>query len=217
MPGAATIFFEGLPGSGKTTTSREITVALRARGEECAWASELDADHPFFPAGIRKRHREAQFDDVCLSQWRHLAHWPRQTTWILEGTALQTTVRFMFEQRWDFERIRDYWCRFEGVVRHRDAVHVYLAHPDPEPFLRNHTMAVREDVWSKITRHVVTTPVGVQLLAEGADAEVEFWLRYRALCDTLLAAATLPVLAIDISNGWGNAQGTILDWLANPR
>jgi len=207
------VLVEGLPGSGKTTTSRQIAAEYRRRGTPCAWEREEARDHPFFGPDIRRLHAQPDYDEICLVQWRRLVEASRQTRWVLDGCAMQSTVRFMFEQNWPIDRIESYWRTFEQTIGRARAVLVYFTHPRPHEFVHRHTIPARGDAWPKIARYVEQTPAGRRLGAAGFDVPVEFWVRYRHMCDGLLDETTLPVLPIDTSNGWQGIPGGVTEWL----
>ena len=207
------VLFEGLPGSGKTTTSQEVAAIYLQRRTPCVWVREEAKDHPLFGPAVRRLHRRADYDEICLAQWRGLVGSPDQPLLILDGCAMQSTVRFMFEQNWTLDRIESYWQRFEQSTGGVRVALVYFTHPRPDAFIRDHTMHVRGDSWPKIARHVEQTPAGRGLVEAGFDAPVEFWVRYRQMCDALLARTTLPLLTLDVSDGWRNLGSRIVHWL----
>ena len=207
------VLVEGIPGSGKTTTSEALADAYEARGLDCGWAVEESADHPFFGREVRRRHREDDYDDLCIDRWRAVVDASRSRTWILDGCALQNTVRFMFEQCWDHARILDYWQRFEEVVEPTGVRIVHLRQDRPEAFVRDHTMVVREAVWAKIERHVRSTPVGQEIAREHDDVHVEFWVRYARLSRDLVDRSSLPVLVLDVGDGWSATVDDATNWL----
>jgi hypothetical protein len=206
------VLIDGLPGSGKTTTAREIAAGLRLRGVSCEWEREEARDHPYFGSEIRRQHRRPDYDQICIDRWQLLVDSPEPIWRVFDGCAMQSTVRFMFEQDWPIDRIESYWRRFEQTTRGR-AVLVYFTHPAPAAFIRTHTTRVRGDDWPKIADHVRGTPAGRRLEREGASASVEFWVHYRRLCDRLIARSTLPVLTIDVGNGWVQVTDSVLAWL----
>ncbi len=208
------VLFEGLPGSGKTTTSHEVVTLYAARGVAYEWTSEEDKDHPFFGPEVWRLHRRSDYDEICLARWQHVVDSCEGRGWVLDACAMQSTVRFMFEQCWSFERIAGYWRRFEDVVAPIGAVHVSIAPGDPEAFVRLHTMNVRAGVWPKIARHVETTPAGQRLAAAGCDAvAVEFWVRSSELCNELHDRSRLPVFVLDPGDGWVHAAHDVMGWL----
>jgi hypothetical protein len=208
------VLVEGLPGSGKTTTSEQIASVYVQRGESCVWVREEAKDHPYVGPDVRRQHRQTDYDDICLAEWARLVERPVESPrLVLEGCAMQSTVRFMFEQEWPTDRIERYWKRFMECISEVRAALVYLTHPKPEMFLRDHTVQVRADSWPNIARHVEQSPAGRALSDAGFDAPIEFWVRYRHLCDALVAEATLPVLTVDTGNGWEAASSRVVQWL----
>jgi hypothetical protein len=207
------VLFEGLPGSGKTTTSQELAAVYLRRGTPCVWVREEAKDHPLFGPAVRRLHRQTDYDEICLARWRGLVDSPDQPPLILDGCAMQSTVRFMFEQNWALDRIESYWQRFEQSTRGLRVALVYFTHPRPDAFIRDHTMHVRGNSWPKIARHVEQTPAGRGLVEAGYDAPVEFWVRYRQMCAALLARTSLPMLKLAASNGWRHLRVRCVSWL----
>jgi hypothetical protein len=212
-PGVSLVLVEGLPGSGKTTTSQQIAAEYRERGTRCVWEREEARDHPVFGPDVRRLHRQLDYDEICLAQWRRLVDVAGQTRWVLDGCAMQSTARFMFEQNWAIDRIESYWRRFEQTIRRVRAVLVYFTHPRPNEFIHRHTIPARGSDWPNIARYVEQTPAGQQLAAAGLDAPVEFWVRYGHMCDLLVEGTALPVLRIDTSNGWHAVSTRAIAWI----
>lgn len=208
------LLFDGVPGSGKTTTSRQVSETIKASAGRCGWALEEGKDHPFFGPGVRRRHREDDYDDRCLERWRLAVEQAAGQVWVLEGCALQSTVRYMFEQDWERERIDRYWERCIEVLAAVPVRLVYFRHRDVETFIRSHTLKVRADVWEKISTHVVGTRVGARLIEQSVeDVPVDFWVRYSHLCDDLVDRFSHPVLNLDVADGWDLAAAQVEAWL----
>lgn len=122
----------------------------------------------------------------------------------------------MFEQAWPADRIVSYWKRFDQCINQVRAafVSLSLSHaPAASQVLRSHTVQVRGDSWAKIARHVEQAPAGRALSSEVFEVPIEFWVRYRHLCDALIAETTVPVLAVDTSNGWEKVASRVVRWL----
>jgi hypothetical protein len=207
------VMFDGVPGSGKTTTSRAIADRLQAAGEDCGWAREEDPWHPFFGREVRRQHDRVDYGDICLQRWKKVTESCASQTWARDGCALQSTVRFMFEQARTATAIESYWQRFNETVDAAEPRLVYFHHRDVEQFLRTHTVRVRSDVWHNICAHVVGTPIGRLLEGEEVDTPIEFWVRYASLCDHLVGHSAIPVLNVDIEHGWASAEPLTLNWL----
>lgn len=207
------VMFEGIPGSGKSTTSHAIANRFTAVVGACGWALEEDPDHPFFGPDIRRQHRSASFADLCIERWREAARSSVPKPWVLDGCALQSTVRFMFEQARPLHTIEDYWLRFNDAVAPADPRLVYFRHRNVESFLRSHTVVARASVWDKIAAHIATTPRARTLEGHQHDLPIEFWVRYSALCDSLIDQATVPVLNLTVEQGWDSVEDLTSQWL----
>ncbi len=203
------VLFEGVPGSGKTTTSRALAERYREEGREVGWALEEDREHPFFGQEFRRSHRSHGFPRRCLDAWEQVASACAEHPWVLEGVACQSTVRFMFEQELPEWEIDAYWDDFVAIVRPADPLLVHLLPGDVKSFICGHTKTVRSDVWDKISTHVLSTPVGRRLDAGGSDTPVDFWVRYSELCERLIDRSDLPTLVVDVGAGWAGIDESV--------
>jgi hypothetical protein len=188
------VFVEGLPGSGKTTTAERMCRRLRSRGVDAQWASETTKDHPVFPPGLLTQRRAPDFADQCLAAWHAFVADLGPTTWVLDGAAFQSTVRFMFEERMPYESIRDYWRAFEDVVLPARPTLFYLRDDDAADRMRTITIPVRGQAWfDKVFDYVARTPQGREFRHMGVEGFIAFWVRYGALCDTLVAQSRMEI------------------------
>ncbi|GIU86018.1 MAG: hypothetical protein KatS3mg009_0533 [Acidimicrobiia bacterium] len=191
------VLVEGLPGSGKTAAAQRMCARLRDRGIDTRWFPESAPDHPVLPVTIRGRNRSPDYPELCLDAWASFVRRMGDATWVLEGCALQSTVRFMFEQALPEPEIVRYWEWFESIVRPVGTALVYLRPDDPERLLREHTIPGRSREWyASVWRHIASTPGGRRYRHQGVDGFVAFWLRYGELCDRLVAASRLRVQTI---------------------
>jgi hypothetical protein len=143
------------------------------------------------------------FADRCLDAWKQVVAACAVRPWVLEGVAFQNTVRFMFEQELPDQEICAYWERFVAIVRDVDPLLVHLRPGDVRGFIREHTTTVRSHVWDKISAHVLRTPAGRRLDAEGAEAPVEFWVQYNDLCERLFDGCDLSKVVFDVARHAG--------------
>jgi thymidylate kinase len=108
---------EGLPGAGKTTMAEHLCLLARNSKWDAKWYLEESDDHPVHSNLIKAKRRESQFIEECLRAWSRFAerHQGNDAVQVLEGSAFQSTVRFMMEER--LTGIKDYYLRFEELNR----------------------------------------------------------------------------------------------------
>ena len=66
------------------------------------------------------------FAPRCLDAWGRVVAACGRRPWVLEGVALQSTVRFMFEHDVPEPDIVTYWDEFTALVRPVDPLIVHL-------------------------------------------------------------------------------------------
>jgi len=194
--------------------SRRISDRLAGHGISCRWAREEARDHPFFGPAVRRQRAQPDFAEVCLAQWCMVVKCVRDTRWVLEGCALQSTARLLFDQDVPTVDVVAYWARFASIVSNADATLVYLIQPDPWQAM-NDTIAARGSEWvSKLVDYVERSPVGRAHGLKGVDGMITFWMRYRELCDRFVGTGALPVLTIDVGTpDWRSVEDHTFDAL----
>jgi len=196
----ATIHFEGLPGSGKTTASERFCKLLRSNGVDTSLWLETAPNHPIMQKGGRALFRQHNFPQNCLDTWLTFLKSSNNTV-VLDGYALQSTVRFLYANRILRTQIEDYFNRWQELAL--EATLVFFSVENP----RDHydvVCAERGDEWSgKLYSYVEQTPIGVANGLQGKTGFVEFWSNYQQLCLELLDAAYVPVHLVS-SRSWND-------------
>ena len=116
-------------------------------------------------------------------------------TVVLDGYALQSTVRFMYAHRLDATTIESYFSAWQALAP--DTTIVYLSIKNPEQHCEA-VLAERGKSWSdKLYRYTARTPLGVANGLQGKPGFTKFWSDYQRLCLNLLEDARVPVYFID--------------------
>ncbi|MBI2760173.1 MAG: hypothetical protein HYX51_01950 [Chloroflexi bacterium] len=109
--------------------------------------------------------------------------------------------------------LRGYVARVLACLEILQPVVIYLQHPDVAEALR----AVRDERGRERQAYQVnwkvTSPFGVQRSLHGFDGLVQLYQEYRALCDDIFAALTVPKLAIVREGNWPRYRRDILEFL----
>lgn len=195
------ILIEGVPGSGKTTTAKVICRLLESKGIEAYWHLEEAAEHPIHPNSLTRECDAPEFADKCLKRWRSFAEQAQknETLHIMEGSAYQSTVRFMMEN--DKGGIEDYFSEFVEVVKPLSPALIYLR---PNDVVQNsrYISRVRGEEWAtKVSIYETSTPFSTRHKLLGLEGMHVFWKEYAKLCDSLLPLWTLPKHTIKFEPG----------------
>lgn len=195
------LLLEGLPGSGKTTTAEIVCRRLRSVGIASQWYLEETADHPVHPRSVTSARRGPEFSAICLKHWQLFVEKRRddETLHILEGSAFQSTVRFMMEE--DSGGIDEYFSRFQALVEPLAPAFVYFR-PDDAVTNSRYISRTRGEVWTEtVTSGETRTPYSVRHDLSGVEGMHVFWARYAELCEALLQTWDRPKKLISFTSG----------------
>ncbi|MGH0033331.1 MAG: hypothetical protein ACQGVC_26390 [Myxococcota bacterium] len=197
------VLIEGLPGTGKTTTAGSLARRLSEAGWPGAWWREEEADHPATPRSLRRTAARPGFAERCLASWERFvdARRPGEPLPILEGAALQSTIRFLLEHAADEAEILDFVRALDRVLAPLAPLFVHLRARDPRRHLTGFVYPLRGEAWvGKVGGHLERTPFCRERGWRGVEGMTRFWLRYAALCDAALRELSMPVLQIEVSD-----------------
>ncbi len=209
------LLIEGIVGSGKSSTAKELSRRLHRSGREARWVREEAADHPVTSKSPDRPKVAADRIDWWLRGWSRLVERDDRADLVLEGTAFQSTVRMLYADCASRESIDDYVARFVDAVRPTEPQMVYLRRDSAEADLRDRVLPLRGRDWvERVAAYGESTIVGRERGWRGADGLVAFWSEYRDLCDELVATMAMPILTIDPSGrSWSDVHDEIEAWI----
>jgi thymidylate kinase len=201
------VLFEGLPGSGKSTTAQWLCHLLEARGVTAAWYHEQDAHHPVYnyeelqaatrsgPAACEAYHAAARY------RWRELATSAAGVT-ILDSSFLQSPITSMLLAASGRDAIASHIAETEGIVASLAPLLIVLRHADP-PEALEYLRASRGPWFDAFMRDIVrdTPYTFLDLLRDHA-----------VMLDGLVPGVEMPALHLDVRTlGWTGCRRAIAD------
>ena len=210
------VLIEGIPGTGKTTLAEALCERFRAGGLDAAWYLEEAHHHPVTPREGRPPDRTGRIP-WWLERWRTFAESgaDRERVRIVEGTAFQSTARFLYAGGLEDDAILPYLAGFERAVASLRPCFVYLDAREPRRFLARHTLPRKGADWTaRVAAYAVSTPVARRRGWSGEAGLVEFWADYRDRCDAWVETLRMPTLRAERPPAsWADSTDAVERWL----
>lgn len=193
---------EGIPGAGKSTTAGQLDESFRQSGIDSYWVLEEASDHPVGTLKLCRSRGEKNFASTSLESWESFVKENSRVA-ILDGYALQSTVRFLFAMNASENTIQDYFCKWQDIGQSCSSI-VFLSVEEPEKHFREFVLPLRGKDWCrKVSSYVSSTSYGLAHGFVGVDGLIKFWSEYQAVCLALLGESTIPTLIQNHSDrGW---------------
>jgi len=208
---------EGIPGSGKSAAAERLCELATSQGVTARWWLEEDKNHPVLPATLRRRSAEAQFPDLCVAAFASFLR-EEEGVLILEGSAFQSTVRFMFANGMGVPRMQAYLDRWAEVVAPADPRLLVLRADDPGAHYAEFVAERRGSAWmEKVSAYVEQTPIAQANGWTGLAGFISFWERYQEVCATVCTELPWPVMVMP---SWSQSrefdEGAALSFFTRP-
>ena len=139
-----TIHFEGLPGSGKTTASERFCRLLKSYGIDASCWLEKASNHPIMPKEECALSREYDYQKYCLDAWLTFLKSSNSTV-VLDGYALQSSVRFLYANRIARKQVEDYFNRWQELAPETTLIYLSVENPSKHYDV---VLAERGDEWA---------------------------------------------------------------------
>jgi hypothetical protein len=138
------VLIEGLPGAGKSTTTRHIGTTLQQQGVACRWYLEEDDPHPIACLDFEIKGLLEKMIPLWSSFTKHAMQEPIVT--IIESRLWQNTALFMFMSNKEVEDILQFSQQIGQVLAPLSPILIYLDQDDTETALRR-LYTLRGEKW----------------------------------------------------------------------
>jgi hypothetical protein len=208
--GCRLVFVDGLPGSGKSSVTQRLYLALHKSGHDVRWYFEGVQPHPIHEPDTSGVWLSEATLQAAWSRWEQLtaslAAAPRRIT-LFDGTLFQQTVGGGVLMDLEARRIVEFVLRIDERLRDLGPALLYLYQDDPSGAIRR-ICAARGQEWTQFIQGLIAvSPYGRRHRLATLDGVVDYYLRCRAICDEIVPRLGMRVLPIETSNGnWPEVQ-----------
>ena len=177
---------EGIPGSGKSTAAAQLDCSFRAAGLNSYWVREEAQEHPIGTSKLPRSNSVESLATSYLGAWRAFVKGNTRVA-ILDGYALQSSVRFLFAMNAQENTLRQYFDAWQKIGEQSSSI-VFLKVENPESHFRQFLFPLRGENWcQKIASYVSATPFGKKHNLKGDEGTIKFWSMYQTVCLELLS------------------------------
>lgn len=209
------IFFEGQPGTGKSTLSQYICDQLQLNGESVRWIDEYEHN------GVQFSRFWEKYDDgdkeiinVLLSCWEDLVNEIEgaEYTFIMESAFFSYTL-YLMNLEFSNERINNYFNKLNMILS-RLKPQIILLKGDTETIIRR-ACERRGNQWTNMTIDMIEKgPYQHSRNRVGFKGMVEYFSDGQKLYFELLPLNNFPILQIDVvEENWSKIENEVLSWL----
>ena len=220
------IFIEGLPGSGKSESARNLAEALTKTGHTVKVFIETDPTNPLHTAALDPQG--AAFADAhiifniqgfahqSLQKYKDLPYSLKaDTTTIFESFPMQSHVRVLMQMNADQSMIMQFWSDIQSALKPLAPALVYFEESDPESALKR-IIEIRGAKWREyISSALEQSPYATARNLKGIDGIIRMMCDYNTLTQELFKTWTMDQISLPARpNDYATRDATILDYFA---
>ena len=207
------VLFEGLPGSGKSTYSQEIYLALRRSGENVRWFAEDQRPHPLVDdtrmAQIGDPRRLAEY--AVAQPFQLVAEVQTSDSMaILDAALFGMTLGTLLQADTTLEVMTETVLEIEAEIAHLEPVAVYLRPADVDAAFDD-TLERRGDSWTTyFAQEISQSPFALTCGRTGLDLVRAYVQELDRVSSVAFASLSCAKHCVDpVHRGSENAKGRI--------
>ena len=221
------IFIEGLPGSGKSESARNLAEALIKTGHSVKVFIETDPTNPLHTAALDPQG--AAFADAhitfniegfahqSLQKYQDLAYSLRErTTTIFESFPMQSHVRVLMQMNAPQAFILQFWSDIQSALKPLAPALVYFEETDPETALKR-IVEIRGPQWGEyIVGALEQSPYATANNLKGEAGIIRMMCDYNALTQELFKTWTMDHISLPARpTDYASRDAAILNYFSN--
>jgi thymidylate kinase len=214
------IIVDGLPGSGKSSTSQFICDQLQRNGRKSRWYYEEEEPHPVAPTkGLRDFGSPEEYSQAALDRWKAFtsAAMESDEIAIIESRFFQDAIFPFLMNDLDRPLILDYIHGIAKVCQPLNPNLIYLFQPDYTATMRRICNQRGSGIEQAYIERNEKSTYGRRLGLQGFDGLVQFWVDLRSIMEQLFEELDIPKLAINnTERDWRSYYHQIGEFLSLP-
>jgi hypothetical protein len=220
------IFIEGLPGSGKSESSRKLAANLSAAGLAVKTFIETDQINPLHTgdldpegaafADVHLRFTPDAFAQQSLEKYQALRHFPFEGALIFESFPIQSHIRVLLQMDAGEECISRFWSNLQDALEPLQPALIFFEESDPEAALRR-IIEHRGQRWGEyIVGALQQSPYATARGLRGLEGILQLMSDYNTLMNTLVTTWRFDRLVLEARpSDYANRDRQILTWITN--
>lgn len=214
------ILVDGLPGSGKSSTSQFICDQLRRNGIDGRWYYEGEKPHPVAPTkGLSDFSSPGEYIGAALERWKIFTTAAMESgeIAIIESRFFQDAILPFQLNDLDPSQIIEYIHEISDICQPLSPTLIYFFQPDYMATMRRICDQRGPHIEQAYIERNEESAYGKRLGLQGFDGLVQFWVNLRSIMEQLFEELDTCKLAIDNTEWeWSRYYRQIGEFLSFP-